>query len=163
MKTIGQGTCKPLSDAWRHLPCQAWSGTEPEDKSVAENRTQGAQRASDAQVKGQEAKAKSQNTPRQRTRVKGKVEMTNDRTSPFHLSPSPLLCPLYFVLCPWHGEPGGLGTQARKRSIFAETTILYACTKAPRHKGGAEGNLSVRLAFLASWRFNIGFRVLAAT
>ena len=32
--------------------------------------------------------------------------MTNDRTSPFPLSP--LLCPLHFVLCPWHDDPGSL-------------------------------------------------------
>ena len=79
-------------------------------------------------------------------RAKGKVEMTNDRTSPF-----PFLLPHCFVLCTSSLVLGTMnpvaselalsevegpalseveGTEARKRNIFAETTILYACSTA---------------------------------
>jgi len=46
----------------------------------------------------------------------------------FVLSAWCLLCPLYFVLCPWYDEPGSLRTETRERNIFAKTTILCACT-----------------------------------
>ena len=53
--------------------------------------------------------------------------MTNDRTSPFPL------CASSFVLGtmnPAASEPALSeveGTEARKRNVFAKTTILYAC------------------------------------